>query len=138
MRRFTCAASLLAAVLLAGCGTDPLGAFPRQFTNMPDRFEFETVVEVEDITRGDTFQWSNSGTTATVTSTTSSDMGEARLILRDAGGAEVYDAVLTPTTNDVSQTGVAGEWTIELVLTNFSGDIQFVVETPTATAATGS
>lgn len=138
MRRITCAVSVLAATLLAGCGTDPLEAFPRQFTNVPDRFEFETFAEVSDITRTDTFQWSSSGPITTITSTTSADVGEARLVLRDANGTEVYDAVLGPATDDVSEAGVAGQWTIELVLTNFSGDIQFVVETPAAMASTGS
>lgn len=138
MRRLTCAASLLCATLLAGCGTDPLEAFPRQFTNTTDRFEFETFADVSGITRTETYQWTNTGTTATVTSMTTPDAGEARLVLRDAEGTQVYDAALASMTDDVSETGTSGAWTIQLVLTGFSGDIQFVVEGPTATATIGS
>ncbi len=130
MRRFLPCASVLLVVLLVGCGTDPLGAFPREFTNADDRFEFETLSDVIDITRTETFDWSNSGITADISSQTTTNGGEARLVLRDAGGAEVYNDVLTPDLAATTQGGESGAWTIELVLTNYSGSIHFVIETP--------
>ena len=138
MHKLTSATALLAAILVTGCATDPLGAFPREFTNAPDHFEFETLDDVSGITRTETFQWSNTGTSAAVVSSTSTSAGEARLILRDAAGTEVFDGTLTAALDDVSDLGVAGEWTIDLALTGYSGSIRFTVENPTATTGIGS
>lgn len=132
------AVSLLAAVLVVGCGTGPTAEFPRQFTNEPDRFEFETLIEVTGISRTETFQWTNTATSATVTSTTDTDVGEARLVLRDGAGTLLFDQVLTSTLDQVSADGVAGEWTIELIIGDFTGDIGFVVQAPAGMANAGS
>lgn len=137
-RTSVAATTVLSAALLAACGTGPTGEFPRQFTNQPDRFEFETLIDVSGITRTETFTWTNSSTNATVTSTTDTDAGEARLVLRDGAGTLLFDQALTSSLDQVSADGVAGEWTIELVISDFSGDIAFVVESPAAPASAGS
>lgn len=131
------ATTLVAAALLAGCGTGPTEQFARQVSNQPDRFEFENLIDVSHITRTETYQWTNSATNATVTSTTDTDGGEARLVLRDGAGTLLFDQTLTSSLTQVSADGVAGEWTIELIISDFSGNIAFVVQSPAAMANAG-
>lgn len=58
--------------------------------------------------------------------------GSFQLILKDAEGAVVLDQTLVKGQGDdsrsgVSQAGVPGEWTVQIVLTNFNGDGSFSI-----------
>ena len=122
--RFTFALSLLPA--LAGCD-DPLGPFQPEITSATDNFQLQAT-GVTAITSMQTYTWANTGTRATVNHSTTTTAGNARLTIRDAAGATVYDKTLVSSLNEPTSVGTAGTWTIQLRLTNYSGTLNFRVQ----------
>jgi hypothetical protein len=56
--------------------------------------------------------------------------GTARLTLRDASGAEVYNRALTETGTFTSAAGATGNWRIEVRLENVTWTLNFRVQKP--------
>ena len=72
-----------------------------------------------------TYSWSNSGTRATINHATTTTAGTTLLVIKDALGATVYNKALSPSLNEPTTAGQAGTWSIELTITNYSGDLNF-------------
>ncbi len=71
------------------------------------------------------YTWSNTGTQATVNHSTTTTAGSARLVIRDSANTLVYDETLVPSLNEPTLAGVAGNWTIQLILSGYSGTLNF-------------
>lgn len=115
----------LAALLLGAavaCSSDPIAPFQPEVGNIPDNFQLQAT-DVTGVTATQTYSWSNSGTRATINHSTVTTDGTTRLILRDASGVVVYDKALSPSLNEPTAVGMAGNWTIELQLKNYTGTL---------------
>jgi hypothetical protein len=120
-------AALVSLLLLAGCESDPLAPFEPEVTNAIDNFQLQAT-GVTDVTHTRSYTWQNTGTRATVNHSTTTSAGTTRLLIRDPSGAVVYDKGLLPSLNEASAVGVAGAWQIELILTGYSGTLNFRVQ----------
>jgi hypothetical protein len=56
--------------------------------------------------------------------------GSATLTIRDASGTQVYTRNLADNGTFLTNAGTSGSWTIQVVLTNMSGTINFRVQKP--------
>jgi len=120
---------LLVVAVAGGCGSDPLAPFEPEISNATDTFQLQAT-DVRDVTRTLTWTWHNAGTVANVNHATTTSRGSARLIIREAGGAIVYDRSLVPSLTEATSAGTAGDWTIQLVLSGYSGTLNFRVQRP--------
>lgn len=117
---------LVLGLLLGGCGDDPtaLAPFQPEISNDADSFSLQATGVTRVSTTVD-YTWSNSGTRATINHSTTTDAGSAVLVIKDAAGTTVYNKALVPSLNEPTEAGVAGNWTIEVKLSNYSGTINF-------------
>ena len=115
-----------AAILGAGCG-DSLDPFEPELTSATDNFQLQAT-GVTDVTLTRTYSWANTGTRASINHSTTTSQGNTQLTIRDAAGAVVYSKALSPSLNEPTTAGVAGAWSIELRLTNYSGTLNFRVQ----------
>lgn len=121
---------LLAVLFVAGCGGDttaPLAPFEPQISNTADNFQLQAS-NVQAVGSTLDYSWENTGTRASVDHSTTLTAGTARVIIKDANGATVYDAALLPSKNEQTTAGASGTWTISLVLANYSGTLNFRVQ----------
>lgn len=127
------AAALLALPLLlgaTGCSDNTLAPFQPEISNVADNFQLQaTGVTSRTVTLN--YTWANSGTQGTVNHSTTTTAGSARLVVRDAADTVVYDETLVPSLNEQTLVGVAGNWKIQLVLTGYSGTLNFRVQKTT-------
>lgn len=124
-RRRAFAVSLLLALAgVAGCGEDSSAGKDLQIANQQDSFQFQ-VTDVKHYSHTYTYTWANSGASASVNQACSITEGAATLILRDANGASVYAQSLKANGTFHSSVGAAGNWTVEVLLTNASGTLNF-------------
>jgi len=125
--------SLVAGVILAGmagsCGSDPLAPFEPEITNATDSFQLQAT-DVSNVTRTITYTWRNTGTIANVNHATTTVQGSARVIIKAANGAQVYDRELVPSLTEATAAGTSGDWTIQLVMTGYTGTLNFRVQRP--------
>ena len=117
------AVTLAGAVGATGCG-DSLAPFQPEITSATDNFQLQAT-GVTAVTSTRSLSWANTGTRATINHSTTTDAGTARLTVRDAAGAVVYDRELSPSLNEPTAPGTAGTWTIQLRLTRYSGTLNF-------------
>ena len=133
-RRAKPLAALLAMSLMLGvtaCSSDdPLAPFQPEITNVADAFALQAT-GVTSRTTTLNYTWSNSGTQGTVNHSTTTTAGTARLIIRDNDAALVYDETLAPSLNERTLVGATGNWTIQLILTGYSGTLNFRVDKTT-------
>lgn len=125
MRTAGMAVGVLTAFILA-C-SDPLGPFEPEVTNAPDNFQLQAT-GVTGVTLERSYVWQNSGTRATINHSTTTEFGIARVVIFDAAGVVVYDKTLVPSLNEATLAGTAGSWRIELLLTGYSGTLNFRVQ----------
>lgn len=123
---------LVATVALGGAlGTtscsDPLAPFQPEVTNASDNFQLQAT-NLSDVNVSRAFFWTNTGTRATVNHSTTTSAGTASLTIWDAAGTVVYDKQLVPSLNEPTAVGVAGTWTIQLRLTDYSGTVNYRVQ----------
>lgn len=118
--------ALGSALGMTGC-SDPLSPFEPEVANASDNFQLQAT-NVSDVSIVRAFTWSNTGTRATVNHSTTTAAGTASLTIRDAAGTIVYDKQLVPSLNEPTAAGVAGTWTIQLRLTNYSGTLNYRVQ----------
>ncbi|WP_411281255.1 hypothetical protein [Gemmatimonas sp.] len=118
-------------VVMAACGSDPLGpgdplgAFQPEISNAADNFSLQAT-GVTNVTTTINYTWANSGTRATINHSTTTRAGSTLLVIKDANGATVYSKALSPSLNEpTSPVGVAGRWSVQLTLTNYSGTLNF-------------
>lgn len=109
------------------CSDDPLAPFQPEVTNATDNFQLQAT-GVKNRTATLPYDWNNTGSQASVNHSTSTANGTARLIIKDAGDVTVYDKILVPSLNDTTLTGSSGTWKIRLVLSQYSGTLNFRVQ----------
>lgn len=119
-------AAVLVASLALAC-SDPLRPFEPQVSNSPDNFEVQAT-GVIGVTLERTYVWQNSGTRATINHSTTTENGIARVVILDAAGVVVYDKALVPSLNEPTLAGTPGAWQIELILTGYTGTLNFRVQ----------
>ena len=122
----------VAVMFTVGCAnrqylTDP--DFQPQIVNQPDNFSLQAT-NVTNVTQTLPFTWQNTGTSANVNQATQVTGGSATLTILDASNQQVYTNSLTANGTFPTSTGTTGGWTIRLVLSNFTGTINFRVQKP--------
>ena len=101
-----------------------------EVTNAADQFEFQ-VSDLDRVTQTLSYQWTNTGTQATVDVSEAISGGSAFLTIRDANGDAMYEADIADDSDGSTPTGVAGTWTIEITLFDASGTFNFRVQKST-------
>lgn len=118
---------VLALAVACGDGTSP-GVQP-EVSNLPDNFQFQ-ITAMQNYTRTLQYAWANGGTRANVDQATVLSGGTATLILRDGAGVQRYSRDLSQNGSFVSDSGSTGTWTIRVVFSDASGDVNFRVQRP--------
>ena len=123
------ACSTFFVVVLCGCSDDPvaLAPFEPEIVNVADSFSMQAT-GVKNVTTTVNYTWNNSATRATIDHSTTSDAGSAVLEIRDSAGTVVYSENLSPSLNEASSEGLAGDWTIQVKFTGYSGTLNFTVQ----------
>ena len=100
-------------------------------SNMADHFHFQfqlTSGAYSSTTQTLDYVWSNSGTSAKVTVTSSITAGTANLQVSDSMGKLAIDQPLTTNGSFITAMGVTGNWKIHVVLTGVKGTVNFHVD----------
>ncbi len=119
-----CRAAAFAVLVgaVASCSRNSLAPFQPQISSAADNFQLQAT-NVSNVTSTLTYTWSNSGTQATINHATTTTSGSTLLVIKDAAGATVYSKALAPSLNEPTSAGQAGTWSIQLMLTNYSGTL---------------
>jgi hypothetical protein len=128
-RAITPIVASLILVLAAGCSSDPnpLAPFQPEIITTADAFQFQATA-VTNVTFDRTYTWANPLTRATVNHASAVKQGTAQVHILDAAGTEVYTSLLAASGTQPTDTGLAGNWKVRVVLTNVSGTLNFRVE----------
>ena len=122
--------SLIHSVLFVSLAcNDSLAPFQPEIANVPGSFQLQAT-NVRNVSNTFEYTWQNSGTTANVTQATIITAGSAQLTILDAQGSQVYTRNLSDNGTFQTTTGTTGAWTIRMLLTNYSGTLNFRVQTP--------
>ena len=124
------ACSALFVFVLCGCSDDDpvaLAPFEPEIVNVADSFSMQAT-DVKNVTTTVSYAWNNSETRATINHSTTSDFGSAVLEIRDSAGTIVYNETLSPSLNEASTEGLAGNWTIQVKFTGYTGTLNFTVQ----------
>lgn len=124
LSRIRSATVLLALAALMGCGGDSLAPYQPEITNAADNFQLQAT-NVLNVTTTATYTWANSGTRATINHSTTTSAGSTLLTIKDAAGVTVYSKALSASLNEPTTAGQAGNWSIQMTLTNYSGTLNF-------------
>ena len=129
LTRAVATVALVTVTLLAACGnnTGPLAPFQPQINNVADNFQFQAT-GVTNATWTYTYNWSNSGDSATVNQSTTVTAGSATLTISDHNGTQVYSQSLSANGTFGMTKGLHGSWTVKVVFTNYSGTVNFRVQ----------
>lgn len=115
-------------VFWAGCSdSNPLAPFQPEIANNPDNFQFQ-VTAAKNVTTTVNYTWQNSGAAANTNQACSIQGGTATVTLFDANGTQVYTKGLEVNGTYPSTSGVAGAWTIRVVISGVSGSLNFRVQ----------
>ena len=118
---------IICGLAISQCSSDPLAPFQPQVTSATDNFQLQaTGVQRRSATLN--YSWENTGTRAKINHSTTTSFGTARLIILDAGNTQVYEKTLVPSLSDTTTVGTPGSWTIRLVLSNYSGTLNFRIQ----------
>ncbi len=119
-------------LLAAGCGGRQVGIMnpiQPQIVNQTDSFSFQAP-NVTDTTQTFQYTWQNTGTTANVTQSSQVTSGLGTLMVMDSMGQQLYLEPLSVNGTFLISSGTAGAWTIEVVLSNVEGTLNFSVQRP--------
>lgn len=119
----------LVGVSVAGCEDDPLSPFDPEVNNATDSFQLQAT-GVSNLSTTLNYTWRNSGTVANVNHSTTTSGGSARLVVRSPSGTVLYDMALVPSLNEQTSSGPAGDWTVQVILANYSGTLNVRLERP--------
>ena len=128
-KRWRRAPALFLGLAVAACSSSSLTSprFQPEVNNAQDSFQFQTS-GVTGVSQTLTYTWQNTGTAANVDQSGSITGGSATLTIRDAQGTQVYSSSLATTGSFTTGAGQTGAWTIELVVTDVSGTLNFRVQ----------
>ena len=124
------ALALVTIVAVSGCSSsktnpvDPLAGFQPQINNATDDFQFQATA-IEDVSGTVNYSWANTGAQATINHSSTVDSGTATLYVYDNNDSLVYTNGLSASLNESTQTGVAGNWRIRVVMNNCWGTLNF-------------
>lgn len=121
---------MAAVITLASCGSGNSALNPRfqpQVSNQPDNFQFQTT-GIKNVTQTLHYTWQNSGAAATINQACAITAGNATVSLRDSGGSVMYSGDLKANGTFDSSSGTSGAWSIDIVLTNVNGTLNFRVQ----------
>lgn len=121
--------AIMALVAATGCSDDPIAPFEPEVTNATDSFQLQAT-DIRNLSTTLTYTWRNTGTVANVDHSTVTSGGSARLLVRSANGTQVYDRALMPSLNEQTGTGLAGDWTVQIVLSDYSGTLNVRLQKP--------
>jgi hypothetical protein len=116
-----------AVALACGDSTAPLAPFEPQINNVVDNFQFQAT-DVQNVTWTYTYQWRNSGDSATVNQATTIVGGSAILTIVDSTGAQLYTQPLSANGTFGMTKGIHGPWSVRVQFTNYSGTLNFRVQ----------
>ena len=126
----TCIGALL-LLFLAGCGGSNSALnqqFQPQVTNATDTFGFQST-GVTNVTQTLHYMWQTTGTAASINQATTVTAGTAAVTVSDVNGTVVYAGNLASNGTFTSAAGAGpGTWTIDVVLSNYSGTLNFRVQ----------
>lgn len=111
----------------SSCDDNTLAPFQPEITNAPDDFQLQAT-GVRRVSTILNYEWQNSGNQANVDHSTTTTAGSATLTIRDAADKIVYDVDLVPSRTDTTDIGASGTWKLRLVLSNYSGTLNFRVQ----------
>ncbi len=114
--------ALLAAI--TGCSSNSLAPFQPEVTNAADNFQLQAT-GVNNVATTLSYTWSNSGMRATINHATTTTAGSTLLVIKDAAGTTVYSKALATSLTEPTTAGTAGNWSIQLTLSGFSGTLNF-------------
>jgi len=122
-------AAVVALALTAACGssTGPLAPFQPQINNVADDFQFQAT-GVTNATWTYPYTWVNTGDSATVNQATTVTGGSATLTILAPNGTQLYSQSLSANGTFGMTKGAAGNWTVRVVFTNYSGTVNFRVQ----------
>ncbi|MBU8872018.1 MAG: hypothetical protein KOO60_14215 [Gemmatimonadales bacterium] len=120
---------LAVGFFVPACNDDPLAPFEPEISNNVDSFSLQAT-SVLGVTLTRDYAWQNTGVVANVNQATTVTNGSASLKILDTVGEQVYQENLASNGTSGTSDGMTGDWTIRMVLTNFSGTINFSVEKP--------
>ena len=126
--RLQLAALLLVIGTATACGSDPLAPFEPQISNAAGNFQLQAT-NVASVSTTLAYSWANSGTRATINHSTVTSAGTTLLVIKDGAGVTVYSKALSPSLNEPTAVGQAGTWSVQLTITNYSGDLNFRAQT---------
>jgi PBP1b-binding outer membrane lipoprotein LpoB len=117
------------ALALLGCSnsTDPVAPYEPQINNVTDNFQFQAT-DVTDITWTYTYQWLNTGDSATVNQATAVNGGSATLTISDSTGTQLYSKSLSANGTFGMIKGAAGHWTVRVQFFQYAGTVNFRVQ----------
>jgi len=122
--------ALLPTLVLVACDETTSPGIQPEITNAADQFEYQ----VSDIARYSgtiSYVWEISGPTADVNLSTAVDSGDATITIVDSEGVEVFASSLAENGTRQTAAGTAGNWTITVTYTSFSGTVNFRVQKTT-------
>jgi hypothetical protein len=119
-------ALVAALTVMTACSdsTAPLDLFEPEVTNATDSSQLQAT-GVERVGTTVQYSWENTGTRASIDHSTTTTAGTAGIVIRDAVGAIVYEQDLAPSLNEDTSSGETGTWTITVVLSAYSGTLNF-------------
>ena len=120
------------AILLSACGGSNLIGPDNQLevTNATDQFQFQ-LTALANVTDSRTYTWVNTGAQATIDVSQAITGGTAFITIRDADGTVMYSADAAEDNDTTTQPGTAGDWQIEVRLTDTNGTFNFRVQKAT-------
>ncbi len=121
------AVAFVCMCIVSSCDDNALAPFQPEVTNTPDDFQLQAT-GVRRVSTILDYEWQNSGNQANVDHSTTTAAGSATLTIRDATDQMVYDVGLVPSLSDTTSIGVSGTWKLHLVLSNYSGTLNFRVQ----------
>ena len=124
MNRMLALFAALTAMTACSDSTAPLAMFEPEVTNATDSFQLQAT-NVDGVGTTVQYSWENTGSQASIDHSTTTADGVASLVIRDAVGSIVYERALSPSLNEDSASGETGTWTITVVLSEYSGTLNF-------------
>jgi len=128
-RSLSALALTLALAGLPACGSDSLAPFQPEIYSASGTFQLQAT-GLDNVTTIEEYAWSNAGQSANVNQSSTVTAGSAVLTVIDNTPIQVYSRALDENGTFVTSVGQEGSWTIRLELTNYSGDLNFRVESP--------
>jgi len=124
-------ALMLGVLISVSCSdknNNPIDAFQPEISDTVDNFQFQ-ITDASNVTTTVQYDWENTGSRATVNQACAITQGTAQLQILDAVDSLVYDRSLADNgTYETDSSGVAGTWTIRVILNDLDGSLNFRAE----------